>query len=208
MIKDPALIFLESSGPNSKLSSWSSGYDALAFLHEPMLLVSYWRYMFNFGKIFYAWWITFIILVLGIPYYILFLFGKIKYLVIGKLGVVLDQAGKARVIGITSYWIQLALKPLHDSLFKVVRSIDQDGTFDQEKPLDLLISRDSSEKFYCFDLSAATDRLPIDIQEQILNIASKSNLGTLWRALLNFSWRYKNEFFKYSVGQPMGAYSS
>jgi hypothetical protein len=50
-----------------------------------------------------------------------------------------------------------------------------DGTFDQRKPLHDLISKvkdnpDNKQKFSCFDLSAATDRLPIDVQIQILRI--------------------------------------
>jgi hypothetical protein len=50
-----------------------------------------------------------------------------------------------------------------------------DGTFDQRKPLYDLIERvrsnpDNKQMFSCFDLSAATDRLPIDIQVQILEI--------------------------------------
>jgi len=37
------------------------------------------------------------------PYSILKLFGKVRKLELGKLGVVYDQAGKARVIAITNY---------------------------------------------------------------------------------------------------------
>jgi hypothetical protein len=36
---------------------------------------------------------------------------------IGKLSVVYDQAGKARVVAIVNWWIQVALKPLHKHLF-------------------------------------------------------------------------------------------
>lgn len=43
-----------------------------------------------------------------------------------------------------------------------------DGTFDQLKPLKALTSR-GLQKFYSFDLSAATDRLPIDLQVQVLS---------------------------------------
>lgn len=50
-----------------------------------------------------------------------------------------------------------------------------DGTFDQRLPLLNLISRVKSGElsghmFSCFDLSAATDRLPIDVQKQVLSI--------------------------------------
>lgn len=95
----------------------------------------------------------------------------------GKLGVVYDQAGKARVVAITNWWIQLALKPLHNALFKLLKSIKEDGTFDQMKPFNKLLESESEEKFFSFDLSAATDRLPIELQRDILNCLSP-NLGT------------------------------
>jgi len=100
----------------------------------------------------------------------------------GRLGVVYDQAGKARVIGITNYWIQLSLKPLHDSIFRLLKKIDSDGTFDQTRKLFELTK--IGKKFHCFDLSAATDRLPIDIQRDILNIL-KPDLGNRWADLLD-----------------------
>jgi len=51
-----------------------------------------------------------------------------------------------------------------------------DGTFDQQAPLHRLIERSQGRTFHSFDLSAATDRLPIDIQRDILNIL-KPGLG-------------------------------
>jgi len=95
----------------------------------------------------------------------------------GKLSVVYDQAGKARIVAITNWWIQLALKPLHKSIFGILRGIKQDGTFDQLRPFNELIDLNDDDKFYSFDLSAATDRLPIDLQRDILNCLSP-NLGS------------------------------
>jgi hypothetical protein len=88
------------------------------------------------------------------------------------------------VVGITNYWLQLALKPLHDSIFRLLRTIEEDGTFDQTKKLFKL--RSLGQKFHCFDLSAATDRLPIDIQRDILNIL-KPGLGSAWVNLLDIT---------------------
>jgi hypothetical protein len=85
---------------------------------------------------------------------------------------VFDQAGKARIVGITNFWLQCLLKPLHSAIFVLLRKQPTDGTFDQEAPLKRLISLvgDSGQKFFSFDLSAATDRIPVDIQADILNI--------------------------------------
>jgi hypothetical protein len=126
---------------------------------------------------------------------------------LGKLSVVYDTAGKARVVAITNWWIQAALKPLHDSIFSNLRKCPQDGTFDQVAPLrKLYLNRDPNHKFYAYDLSSATDRLPIEIQSDILTLCKVN--GKVWRNLLDFSWLYRGEEVRYAVGQPMGAYSS
>jgi hypothetical protein len=125
----------------------------------------------------------------------------------GKLSVVYDQAGKARIVAISNFWVQLALKPLHESIFSYLRSLESDGTFDQDGALKrLLAKRDSTQKFYSFDLSAATDRLPIELQEDILTELGYPSFW--WRKLLSIGWHWKGGEVKYSVGQPMGAYSS
>ena len=60
------------------------------------------------------------------------------------------------------------------------------------------------------DLTAATDRLPVDVQAQILNLLGYP--GDLWKEILDREWTGtglpNNSVIKYSVGQPMGAYSS
>lgn len=205
----PKLIKLETAGPNAVKSAWGSSLDALAFIHYPKEYYNFFRYCLKSKALLFFVWSLWLILIGGIPYLLLLAFKKIRPLRLGKLGVVYDQAGKARVIAICSYWLQLVLKPLHNSLFRILHRIKSDGTFDQHKPLQLLIEEsDGSQKFSCFDLSAATDRLPIELQRDILNIASRSNLGDLWSSLLAIDWYYKNAPVRYSVGQPMGAYSS
>lgn len=62
---------------------------------------------------------------------------------------------------------------------------------------------------HSFDLSAATDRLPLEVQVQVLNQLA-TGLGNAWKSLLDFTWLSPNgkQVIRYSVGQPMGAYSS
>jgi len=63
------------------------------------------------------------------------------------------------------------LFPLHKYLFNKLKKIPEDGTFDQNKPFNNLLIRmkDSPLKLNGYDLSAATDRLPLSLQEDILN---------------------------------------
>lgn len=201
----------ESAGPNGFKAAWSSGIDALAFIHNPKLLFSLSLWYWKFSKVLLVWlWLLISIGV--IPYTLLLSFSPVlrsNPLIAGKLSVVYNVAGKARVIAITNWWIQAAFKPLHDDLFSLLKTIPQDGTFDQDKPLDILLSKDLESTIYSFDLSAATDRLPMEIQQDILNIIYKDGVGDMWSNILrNISWKYKDQYYKYSVGQPMGAYSS
>lgn len=128
---------------------------------------------------------------------------------LGRLSVVYDQAGKGRVVAITNYFLQVWLYPLHLAIFEILKGIKEDGTFDQRKPLDVLIQGESDELFHSFDLSSATDRIPVDIQIQVLNHL-EDGLGWNWYRLLDLNWLSPNkkQFVKYAVGQPMGAYSS
>lgn len=197
----------ESAGPNSHVATWGAGIDALAFIHYPSQLMSFIRLSLLTKS--YGYLIQFIGLILwaGPVYLVLLGLRLIKPLHLGRLSIVYDQAGKARVVAITNWWIQLGLKPLHESIFDSLRRIPTDGTFDQIKPLDNLLSNSlPGHKFYSFDLTAATDRLPIDLQVDILNALGIN--GSLWKSLLSFGWFYRSEYVKYSVGQPMGAYSS
>lgn len=108
------------------------------------------------------------------------------------------------------------LKPLHDWLFAILRTIPQDGTFDQEQAVQTVIDkvRKGALDVFSFDLSSATDRLPILLQAKILNHCVP-DLGTMWARLLTsrsyqVPLKYGNEIpeVRYSTGQPMGALSS
>lgn len=101
----------------------------------------------------------------------------------------------------------MSLKPLHDSILELLKKVPTDGTFGQEEVINRL-SRTSKAKFSSFDLSAATDRLPLKVQEDILSLFIGRKMAYLWSCILNIPFYYKGEYIKYSVGQPMGAYSS
>lgn len=132
----------------------------------------------------------------------------------GKLSVVYDQAGKARVVASVNWWIQSAFKGLHTSIFRFLKTVPTDGTFDQKRSFDQFLENYSSNHLMSgFDLSAATDRLPIELQKDILIAAGLP--GNLWQDILNFPYAAPFDTIeeapsevRYAVGQPMGAYSS
>lgn len=141
---------------------------------------------------------------------------------VGKLSVI-EEPGKKRIVAMVDIWTQWMLYPLHRFIFdKVLRFIPQDGTFDQTKPLNGLLERaakDNREAFWSYDLSAATDRLPISLQVLVLGAFTLESFAHTWAALLvDRDYRTPKEYcstygwdrchVRYAVGQPMGAYSS
>lgn len=90
---------------------------------------------------------------------------------LGRLGVKPEPAGKLRVFAIVDCWTQWLMKPLHLAIQRLLRSIPQDGTFDQLQPVRRLIKLyGPNHTAYSYDLSAATDRLPISIQAGLLGV--------------------------------------
>lgn len=86
---------------------------------------------------------------------------------LGRLGFKTEAAGKVRVFAMVDPITNWLMKPLHDRLFNYLKGIPQDGTFDQLAPVKLLQEK-GFKSFYCYDLSAATDRLPISLQVMLL----------------------------------------
>jgi hypothetical protein len=126
-----------------------------------------------------------------------------------------DEPGKVRVFAMVDIVTQWIMKPLHDYLFSLLKTIRQDATFDQEKGIAYLQSMLRVRPVsFSFDLSAATDRLPIKLQILILN-QLWPHLGDHWANLLVSrdylvpnSKGFKDVSVRYACGQPMGALSS
>lgn len=159
---------------------------------------------------------------------------------LGKLGVKKEAAGKMRVFAMVDCFTQWIFRPLHDAIFQLLGVIRQDGTRNQIKPLTVLLdrrdklirenrkpgySRPDRKKLpmktwslFSYDLTSATDRLPVAFQEVILEPFLGSWLAGLWRTILvgrDYYLVTKDEHgapervpHRYAVGQPMGALSS
>lgn len=129
---------------------------------------------------------------------------------LGRLGLKQEPAGKVRVFAMVDPFTNWLLRPLHKLIFNYLRNIDQDGTFNQTAPI-LRLQRLGHTKFWCYDLSAATDRLPVKLQVLLLSPYLGSSLAEAWKDLLvdrGYFCREVSSELKYAVGQPMGALSS
>lgn len=152
---------------------------------------------------------------------------------LGKLGFKPEPAGKVRVFAMVDPWTQWILNALHKGIFGLLEQIPQDGTFNQIAPIERLWKWQESNRdkitgrkpaLYSFDLSAATDRIPLVLQKTLLSPFLTAWGAELWGCLMvgrQYScpktWKPKNGpeqtlsatgFVTYAVGQPMGALSS
>jgi len=99
---------------------------------------------------------------------------------IGRLSVKVEPAGKLRVFAMVDIWTQSILKPLHDSLFAFLAQLPNDGTFDQQASVKRSMQKSQlAGKSYSYDLSAATDRLPVEIQEGVISALYGAEVGKL-----------------------------
>jgi len=87
---------------------------------------------------------------------------------LGKLALKEEAAGKIRVFAMADAFTQWALYPLHHRIMSMLRSWPQDGTFDQLAPVRRLLARKEVSGLWSYDLSAATDRLPLQFQKIVL----------------------------------------
>lgn len=137
---------------------------------------------------------------------------------LGKLGIK-EEPGKVRVFAMVDWWTQMLLRPVHKCLFGILSKIPQDATFDQDAGVQRGVQMLRKSRFAAsYDLSAATDRLPLFIQTQLINHLWPGS-GQLWGELLtarsySVPKRIRGLGMKipksvtYAVGQPMGALSS
>jgi hypothetical protein len=145
-------------------------------------------------------------------------FGRLQGL--GKLGFLPEPAGKTRIIAMVDGWTQMAMKPVHDLLFHLLSKIKQDGTFDQMAPAVKLAER-GHKIFFSYDLSSATDRFPVLLQQPVLALLLGPKLASLWVSLLTDRTfmvpprvdkkikPFKSEdYIRYGAGQPQGALTS
>jgi hypothetical protein len=139
----------------------------------------------------------------------------------GQFAIKKEAAGKVRVFALVDSITQSVMKPLHLALFKILNNLPNDGTFDQDASVTRCsIKAAAAGKAYSFDLSAATDRLPVDLTGNIIESLFKiPGLSQSWRKVMierdfKFSSHVTDEFdlpdinYRYSVGQPMGCLSS
>jgi hypothetical protein len=152
-----------------------------------------------------------------LAWYIEFHWGKPLHF--GKLGFK-EEPGKIRVFAMVNILTQTLMAPLHKWIFLRLRMLPTDGTFNQLAPVERLLKSFRGRKTWVasYDLSAATDRLPLALQVRLLVPILGEKMAANWASLLvsqpyglpKIAKSYNLGFNSvvYAVGQPMGALSS
>lgn len=110
---------------------------------------------------------------------------------LGKLAFKIEPAGKIRVFAMVDCFTQWLLEPIHSACFTFLKSFKRDATFDQTKVLNDFVNDLKSRgitRVFSFDLSSATDRLPLTVQSAILSALYGTDLGEPWASLLVDRW--------------------
>jgi hypothetical protein len=85
-----------------------------------------------------------------------------------KLTYFSDPEGKVRIIAIFDYWSQTALMPLHKGVMRLLSTLEMDGTKNQNFFIQKRLMPSGNNSFWSLDLTAATDRMPIALQERVV----------------------------------------
>lgn len=97
-----------------------------------------------------------------------FVVNKIRKPLASRLHFISEGGGKTRVIAICDFWSQQILKGIHKKLMGTLRKLKTDGTFSHGLLARQMLKRTAVGGSYCFDLTAATDRMPVKLQELVL----------------------------------------
>jgi len=199
-------IIMSSAGPNGK-ASWSAFSDAKAWLYKPEFLSLFvnWCEGLHMGR-----FVRDILRTVRIPSQDV---PEATQLHLGRIHTFEEWGGKTRHVAIVDYWTQLIFTPLHDTLFEYLRGITMDATYNQDAACNVIKAWTMNEKseINCFDLTAATDRLPLTIQQRVLAVLLGSDsLASNWaKILVDRDYPTANgEFVQYKVGAPMGSKSN
>lgn len=124
-----------------------------------------------------------------------------------------DGMGKVRYIAIADWITQTTLSSYHHLQISVLKMLKTDYTFDQLRSLKtaILWYELGLKHIYSFDLSAATDRIPIRLQSVVLQeLGSSKDLTDAWeKIMIDTPFTLPNGIIvKYAVGQGIGIYSS
>lgn len=130
----------------------------------------------------------------------------------GILGKKIEGGGKIRVFAMLDSVRQACLRPVHNWLMRALRTIPNDGTYNQVKPMNALRDRELPN-LWSYDLKSATDRFPLFLQSALMGGFFGTLIKAGWEMMMMFPFdvpfvKAKGISYQFAMGQPLGAYSS
>lgn len=129
---------------------------------------------------------------------------------VGSIGFIQEPGFKLRAIANPSRVYQVALEPLGTEIYRSLKRLPWDCTFDQSKGF-LIIQKQLQlgHKAFSVDLSNATDLFPLDIQISLLrSISSRVDYVNLFEMISRMPWKYGKSTIQWTKGQPLGLFPS
>lgn len=135
----------------------------------------------------------------------------------GHISFIQEGGAKARVVAVPNAWCQGLFQPLHQRLDSLAKKIDQSCLHDQNKGAQFIRAEmEKGKTLYCFDLSSATDRFPIQLEQAALEGFGLEDWSRAFGEISKAPWRVRvrvdgsqvDEIWHYQTGQPMGLYGS
>jgi len=130
----------------------------------------------------------------------------------GEIHFLQEPGGKLRSIASPFRIHQEALRPFGSELYRLIRSLPWDCTFDQTKAIPIIQSHlAKGGQVHSVDLSNATDHFPLSIQETVLRtIFFKEDWDhiDLFVKISRGEWKSELGLLKWTKGQPLGLYPS
>jgi hypothetical protein len=152
------------------------------------------------------WWPTWIYKVSG-PY------GPLPdngHFDVGRIGLIQEPGYKLRAVANPGRIFQQVLGPMGDTLYRTLRELPWDCTFDQSKGFPFIKDHLSHGGVaYSIDLSGATDYFPLDLQLRILRKIFPTSYVELFTDICQGEWEMPGfGRISWTRGQPLGLYPS
>jgi hypothetical protein len=131
-------------------------------------------------------------------------------LLAGRIGLIQEAGYKLRAVANPGRVFQRALQPFGDAIYRIIKHLPWDCTFDQAKAVPILKEHLHQGKMvYSIDLSGATDYFPLHLQTAVLSKMFKKQDVLLFHELSTASWEFPNHGeVQWKRGQPLGLYPS
>lgn len=132
----------------------------------------------------------------------------------GRITLLQEQGAKARVVCQPSAWLQLGFMPLHNRLAQLVKALFPKESCVDDQPSGMyavLAHMKAGNAAYCTDLSSATDRFPVQYSLGVLDALGAHQYASAMEEVVKRKFQCSfspTGELVYSVGQPMGLYSS